>query len=122
MNDRFRFRAWNKKEKIMYYDAEQTYDFLFGRPKAIPCDNFEGLLWDEDFVVEQCTGLKDKNGKLIYEGDIISRNGMFRKVFWLDDEGGFGYEPGTLFEPLQTKTCKIVGNIHENPEFLEQSK
>lgn len=116
MNDRFLFRAFYEGRFIYknLIDANYyTYDNkCIGLANTLP----NSLKW------EQCTGLKDKNGKLIYEGDIISRNGMFRKVFWLDDEGGFGYEPGTLFEPLQTKTCEIVGNIHENPEFLEQSK
>lgn len=125
MNDRFRFRAWNKKEKIMYYDAEKTYDFLFGRPKAIPCDNFEGLLWDEDFVVEQCTGLKDKNGKLIYEGDIVE-NGAGKRyvIFWCPEKLGFvarTNNPNKVLESLDIyyMPWKVIGNIDENPELLE---
>lgn len=122
MNDRFRFRAWNKKEKIMYYDAEQTYDFLFGRPKAIPCDNFEGLLWDEDFVVEQCTGIKDKNGKLIYEGDVIRVEDNNCSVSWDNENARYEVSGYGEIAYLNYYDIEVIGNIHENPEFLEQSK
>lgn len=114
VNDRFKFRFLDIEEKTY---KSSDYPFFLCDDGDVLDTHFD--IRNDDVVVEQCTGLKDKNGKLIYEGDIISRNGMFRKVFWLDDEGGFGYEPGTLFEPLQTKTCEIVGNIHENPELLE---
>jgi uncharacterized phage protein (TIGR01671 family) len=69
-NDRFKFRVWNKNEKILHYDAEKTYDFMRGVP-VICKDSFGELLNDDNYIVEQCTGLTDKNGKLIYEGDVL---------------------------------------------------
>lgn len=130
MNDRFRFRMpitnkYGKFEKFVYFD-------LFNQP-AITCresDIFENP--------EQCTGLHDKNGRLIYEGDIIKEipkelciasyfydEYTYKVVFWY---GRFGYtaldvnyaEQGDTFDFEFAKyDYEVIGNIHENPELLE---
>lgn len=124
MKDRFRFRAWNKQEKKYYYDVEQTYDC-----RKIMHDSFGELLEDEDFIVEQCTGVKDKNGKLIYEGDIIRRveDGKIISsgvVEWYDGYGIFccGWEavdhrPNGKRKPasylFSNYLWEVIGNVHE---------
>lgn len=80
MNDRFRFRAWYQpswEEHRMLYDVEQTYDFLRGTPESVHADSFGEVLEDSNFVVMQCTGLRDKNGlNLLFECDIINMEGI----------------------------------------------
>lgn len=129
MNDRFRFRAWNKEEKKMYYDAQDTYDYMTGNP-VIFAESFGCLLInDEEWEVEQCTGLKDKNGNLIYEGDIIKDEFCRRfTIVWSEEdcmfEGRVIYrdpEYSDRFDLYKgaTDDCEIIGNIHEQAEQKE---
>ena len=134
MQDRFKFRAWDKQEKILVYEAEKTYDFMVGKPYPIENDTFGDLLDDDRYIVEQCTGLKDKNGKLIYEGDIVKQGGHIYKVIFsyenvascgccvpAFDGCGFVIENEWGRGDLTDNSLEVIGNIHENPELLEKS-
>lgn len=131
--DRFRFRIWDTEKKELIYDAENAYDYM--RPcsggKIIEADCFGDVLANKMYIVEQCTGLKDKNGRLIYEGDVVKITGdvmtiplkyMERsfKVIWADI--GFCFEMLDENDGLGFCECfeyEVVGNIHVNPELLE---
>ena len=109
MQDRFKFRAWQKLRKRYLYDFEE--DEYFG-----------DALTDDGMVVEQCTGLKDKNGKLIYEGDIMPdmyHNGRFAVVHFDEESLGFNCGKHALFSCRSLDDLQVTGNIHENPELLE---
>lgn len=86
-------------------------------------------------TVGQCTGLKDKNGKLIFEGDIVEYmdaysdcNGEYTEFM---NEGEVAYEDGSYFITNRSSVemsdivykgkldGNIIGNIHDNPELLE---
>ena len=141
MNDRFRFRAFDKQDKELIYEAENTYDCQSYNGHIIWHDNFACLLDDEErYTVEQCTGLKDKNGQLIYEGDIVKEktfnndiaiikfgNGSGFQCFYPEWKGKYSketkYNPGfrkdLYFWLSKQEGLEVVGNIHENPELLE---
>lgn len=83
--------------------------------------NFGQVLNDDELELEQCTGLKDKNGKLIYEGDIVNDGEQYAKVIF--DKSCFCYDDGSgYYEDLAFYHihCEVIGNIHENPELLEE--
>ena len=68
MSDRFKFRAWLIPYNKYIYDIQNV-----GCDFSIKCneDCFGDFLGEDKYIVEQCTGLKDKNGRLIYDGDYI---------------------------------------------------
>jgi len=84
--------------------------------------------WEvESFISMQYVGLKDKNGKEIYEGDIIKSKCLgdhycICEIKWVDKEAAFGcyYEDG-LFDYLDEheNNCQLIGNIYENKELIQ---
>lgn len=79
-----------------------------------------------DVTLEQYTGLKDKNGETIYEGDILDDGeGHIGKVLYNERIASFAYEwgnCGSTFMGLYTSDMKVIGNVHENPELLEEKE
>lgn len=136
MNDRFRFRVWftpDYQEPEMIYDAEQTYDNRCRCQGSFYHESFGEILEDKNCVVMQCTGLKDKNGKLIYEGDVLDVIGfVLHEVVWNQESCGFELQvisgKRNLDDWLDDTTgenrnhrIEIKGNIYQNPELLEDN-
>lgn len=138
MSREIKFRVWYKGrikdssgfpqlycEPGMIYNAEKTYDSGEG-------DCFGSFLDCEDYEVMQFTGLKDKNGKEIYEGDIVHWPGWDGKTYQVcydrwgipalagikTCEGGDFKEFEMQYKATPGK-CEVLGNIYENPELLE---
>lgn len=118
MNDRFKFRVWDKINDIWVKNFsidENGYVEGFYNPQQA---------MNRRLVLMQCTGLKDKNGKLIYEGDILQQPQLPHKVvcewykdgFWLN-----GFMNGAKRELRDMHNWyEVIGNIYQNPELLEE--
>lgn len=134
MNRRIKFRAWEEDVKFMNDCvlitklSEKTFFQVS-----------EGFGWKDvpEKHVMQYTGLKDGNGKDIYEGDIVERvedtpfrseDGTLKYCSWMVEFKYDGWmfvdtpiSPATSYPAFYSnaKYMKIVGNIYQNPEFLE---
>ena len=130
MNDRFRFRAWNTKT----HELKEVTAVILHRDQHGFCSTVKdkincNLCYQPHLVLEQCSGLKDKNGRLIYEGDIVQHDTAAGPKRWpvLFKDGCFvlPYESGNAWLGKVINNCPydsgvvVVGNIHENPELLE---
>jgi hypothetical protein len=109
-----KFRAWDKKTNRYNYKGILHYWLCHVHTDTGECPN------SASFIIEQFTGLHDKRGKEIYEGDIIEYNkNIFVVIF---KYGAFGYKYFGDFHWLvnyNKDDLEVIGNIHENPELLE---
>nr|DAJ84099.1 MAG TPA: YopX protein [Caudoviricetes sp.] len=131
-----KFRAWDNLEKDYLNEEDMAINnlnniFIFEIYDKNDTDLwYTRLLPDPDnkrYVIEQYTGLKDKNGTEIYEGDVVKveGDGEIYRVEWI--RSGFGLEPRynsprypVLGNVELRKKIEVIGNIHENPELLEE--
>ena len=122
-----KFRIWEHDVKFMNDQVRITYN-RFGDNKIF-VEVTEGVGWkdvDEKYLM-QSTGLHDKNGIEIYEGDILNHplQGM-RKVYYpfTDRVASYGLEniENGMRSTLQDthRVYEVIGNIHEHPELLER--
>lgn len=122
------FRAWTEEGKAMYYDV---YPFKDGTLLL----SYDGIAFDEvpasDFILMQSTGLKDKNGKEIFEGDVVKydvgRNTYMEEVAYDKNFAGFGVKDakanivftfGEIAEDIGLISLEVIGNIYKNTELL----
>lgn len=127
MQDRYRFRFWDKKTNKWFHFGFETFP------------TYEKEIWGaltNGEKIYQCTGLKDINGKLIYEGDIIKymyyNPKRYTKWIVVFNQNTLefdlkGYEHSEYLIRLTSYSIfnnkvEVVGNIYENLEFLKEDK
>ena len=145
---KIKFRAWDKDNKEMFEPPIQLNDSVY---KMIIVDVQEDkthFAKIENAEIMQYTGLKDKNGKEIYEGDIITFEDMgeegyeYIEGFDFVNRASVVFENGrweldnlashnsSVLEEMNSchedfitvfENCEVIGNVHQNPELLEAS-
>ena len=106
MSRKIKFRVWDRKK--------------IHNPKLY---NFEDV--GNDIVLMQYTGLKDKNRKEIYEGDICSFKGGKYEIQYGETLMGFFQKmvpkhTGHFLQNQNMNKCEVIGNIYENPELVQK--
>lgn len=124
-NDRFKFRAWDCRDNTLF-EVDRIDTYSHGMWVLGGCRELE----IKESRLMQSTGLKDRKGKLIFEGDVIKDrlDQVYEVVFQDLEFCTFSIKHRNINGKTSFHSFKgcddmeIIGNIHQNPELLEVSK
>lgn len=133
-----KFRAWDKHGQKMFANDELIIwngNVYANDSKKLTCNNLKGWSIDDEYLM-QSTGLFDKKGVEIFEGDVVSAGTATRVVkknnllgFYIEEGEKIGYFSDVVdvncldfFAKDFGEEAEIIGNIYENPELLEDNK
>jgi len=131
MNNRFKFRVWDKlAERMIYHHNDNQQHFIIDLNGQF--HNLQNGSGGDDYVIQQYTGLTDSNVDPIYEGDILKNhydvgNNIIGQVLYESDHGGYIFQwkrkgRGQDYKNLNCDVAfesVIVGNIFEQSELLK---
>jgi uncharacterized phage protein (TIGR01671 family) len=135
MKNRHKYRGKCIKSGV-FVEGSLIKAFDFHGVEYIQIQEWEKFATEIDVkpeTISQCTGLKDKNGKLIFEGDILAGvNGSINgypwkwgpvEVKWNDEDAKFQMWTGGTFEKQDsTHWFEVIGNIYENKDLLKDNE
>jgi uncharacterized phage protein (TIGR01671 family) len=129
-----KFRVYDKAIKKMHVVGSDTHDSFTcfnGDVQYYNLQNGEGSGEHGDYKLMQFTGLKDKNGKEIYEGDVVNvpmHDDWSGVVVFTGDcqyalkgRSTSGNDAYLLFSQIYLAACEVIGNIYENHELLKEA-
>ena len=115
------FRCWDLTQKKW---VKPRIEFI----PHVSSDNYKEMYLEEEWtddgpkeniVFQEWTGLKDKNGRMVFEGDIVSEPGYKDNFVFKFENGGNYYNDWMGFEMPSVEEFEVIGNIFENPEMLK---
>jgi uncharacterized phage protein (TIGR01671 family) len=122
-----KFRVWSKDRKMFVMDGMSVEDIQEDATHSV---HLPMLIKQEECVWQQYTGLKDRNGQEIYEGDLINFSWQAgykefyddknQEVFYSNECASFVFGKGgiCMLDRVVYDTLEVVGNVFENPELL----
>ena len=125
MNREIKFRAWDIERREIFI----PFSLSFQKTKGMVCrrkikGSSNDIIEVPKVQLMQYTGLLDKNGKEIYEGDILRSDVHIVTVVYTDESASFDLETikkGLMGMAGVNSILEIIGNIYENPELMEAS-
>jgi len=129
-----KFRCWDTENKEMLEVQELDYEDSYNGQPMIRTTMYSDYFDTEDMILMQYVGLKDKNGKEIYEGDIVKFRFKDDREEFSDLIGYIEYQTTfTAFRIMsnqgsfkiditEIKFIEVIGNIYKNPELLEEGE
>jgi uncharacterized phage protein (TIGR01671 family) len=133
MKREIKFRVWDGKKMLYDNDNSNLMVEHYNSVWSVFCQSLQDV--NKDFILMQFTGLKDKNGREIYEGDIVSYFGFYEGDYF--EKGGMGFIQWdeehhyvakwgndemyicSTWDLAKNYGGTVIGNIYENPELLK---